>query len=619
MNEAQGLPVKRPPRLRAAMRLATPIGLIALAGAGSAYALLVDRTVVSDADRAARPSDVFPSFRLERVRRVKLTQGKEELVIERDNDDGAPWTLTSSRHAKKETADPATVDVLLRELELARRVRDVAPDQARGLAVPRVRGDVTVGAVDYSFALGDDAPTPAGSAYMELNGEGTFVVGATLKVQLLRPADTYRERAVVPYGAADVNRVEASTPHLSFAIERAGDTFRLGGPRGVRAARTAVEKLFSALAEMRADRFVDDEEARAAEPGPPSLSVIVMPRVPDLPAVRFDAYGACPEEPHDVVAIRAEPSALAVCVPEDATAALQWSDAALADKHPFFAHADEIEELLLESVAAERPRVEIVRRGAGWRERAPEAHDLSSEEDEAANVLLADLAAAQALSVRPRQPDDRFVATARATIERTEAGSEVLEIAAADRDGTALALRKDDGAILRLPRALARRFAPHPIALRSLTVFPLGFDAGSVTRIDDACGSTPEHLELQNGRWIRPGRGAEADAYGVTDLLRAFAHAKAHAWLTEADDEHDPTLGLDPAHACTISFRLTPAESVGPPRTVGVAFGAEADGGYYARTLDSQAIFVAPAPLREWALHPWATHPPGASVPSPIR
>jgi hypothetical protein len=610
VNEAHGVPVKPPPRLRAALRLATPIGLIALAAAGSAYALLVDRTAVSDADRAARPSDVFPSFRLERVRRVKLTQGEDELLIERDNEDGAPWTVTSSRHTKKETADPAAVDVLLRELELARRVREVAPDQAQGLVLPRVRGEVTVGAVEYAFALGDDSPTPAGSAYMTLNGEGTFVVGATLKVQLLRPADTYRERAVVPYGAGEVNRVEASTPRMSFALERAGDTFRLGGPRGVRAARAAVEKLFGALAEMRADRFVDDEEARAAEPGPPSLSVIVMPRLPDRPAVRFDVYGACPDEPHDVMAVRAEPSALAVCVPEDATAALQWSDAALADRHVFFAHADEIEELRLESLAADGPRVEIVRRGAGWRERAPEARDLTADEDEAANVLLGDLAAAQALSVRARQPEDRFVATARATITRTEAGPEILEIAAPDPDGTALALRKDDGALLRLPRTLVRRFAPHPIALRALTVFPLGFDAGSVTRIDDTCGASSDHLEFQNGRWMRLGRGAEADANAVTDLLRAFAHAKAHAWLLEADDARDATLDFDTGHACTLSFRLAPIEPGGPPRTVGVVFGAEADGGYYARALDGGAIFVAPAPLRDWALHP-----PGASVP----
>jgi hypothetical protein len=616
MNEVHGLPAKRPPRMRSALRLATPVGLIALAAAGSAYALLVDRAVVSDADRATRPSDVFPSFRLERVRRVKLTQGKEELVLERENEDG-PWTLASSRHAKKETADPTAVDVLLRELELARRVREVAPDQARGLAAPRVRGEVTVGAVEYTFALGDDSPTPAGSAYMTLNGEGTFVVGSTVKVQLLRAADAYRERAVVPYGAGEVSRVEATTPRMSFAIERTGDTFRLGGPRGVRAARAAMDKLFGSLAEMRADRFVDDEEARAAEPGPPSLSVVVMPREPDRPAVRFDAYGACPEEPHDVVAVRAEPSALAVCVPEDATAALESSDAALADRHPFFAHADEIEEVRLESLAPDGPRVEIARRGAGWRERAPEARDLTAEEDESANVLLADLTAAQALSARSRQPDDRFTATARATITRTEGGgAEVLEIAAPDPDGTAVALRQDDGAILRLPRAVARRFAPHPIALRSLTVFPLGFDAGSALRIDDACG-VPEHFELQNGRWIRIGAGSEVDGYAITDLLRAFAHAKAHAWVTEADDAHDRSFGFEGAHTCTIAFRLAPVEANGtggPPRTVGIAFGAEADGGYYARTLDGQAIFVAPAPLHDLALQP-----PGASVPPPAH
>ncbi len=205
---------------------ATPVALVVLAIGTAGYAYFVDRGRISDADRAARRTDVFPTFRVDQVRRVELVHGAETLALERDaaqGADGQPgWSMTSPR---PDAADPAAVDALLRELEMAARVRTVSDDDAE-LGTPRVRGRVTVGPVEYHFVLGADAPTPEGAAYMRLEGEGTFVVERTLKVQLQRGADAYRERALVPYGASDVARLEVGTPGgATVALERRGTAF----------------------------------------------------------------------------------------------------------------------------------------------------------------------------------------------------------------------------------------------------------------------------------------------------------------------------------------------------------------------------------------------------------
>ena len=62
----------------------TPIVLVALATGAVAYAYLIDQGKVSDADRAARRRDVFPSFRVEDVRRIAVDHGAERLVFERE-------------------------------------------------------------------------------------------------------------------------------------------------------------------------------------------------------------------------------------------------------------------------------------------------------------------------------------------------------------------------------------------------------------------------------------------------------------------------------------------------------------------------------------------------------
>src|SRR5580658_1469229 len=113
-------------------RAATPLALVVLAIAGLAYAYFFDRGTVSDADREARQRDVFPTFQVDLVRRLELSHGQKTLVLERTEGPGATWTLGSLGSARRETADPSAVESLLRDLELARRVRSVPKETSLG-------------------------------------------------------------------------------------------------------------------------------------------------------------------------------------------------------------------------------------------------------------------------------------------------------------------------------------------------------------------------------------------------------------------------------------------------------------------------------------------------------
>jgi len=584
-----------------ARSLVTPVVLVLLAVGTAAYAYLVDRATVSDADRTLRRSDVFPSFRVEEVSRLEIVHGDESMVLERDADGGGgtAWTMVSPR---RERADPAAVDVLLRELELATRLREVKPDDAPGLGAPRAHGQVQVGALAYRFALGADAARPEGAAYMRIDGEGTFVVDRSLKVQLLRGADAYRVRALVPYGASGIARLEVrAASGASFALDRAGATFHVAG-LGLRASRSAVDGLMATLADGRAETFLDDATADRAMASP-AFTVTVAPRDAAQEAVTLRLGAECPGQPGDVVVVRTAPSRVSACTAHTLAEALATTSLALVDTSPFFAHADEIEELRLEPVGHAGPQVEVARRGSGWRERSPDDRDLTSDETDSANLLALALAQARGSDVHRAAADDRFEARARVTLVRTGGQShEVVEVAASSPDGTTPMRRTEDGAILRVARAVARRFEAHPVALRARPVWRSAFEAGAVVAIDDTCTPTAERLELHDRTWTLRGPAAlPADGVSVADLLGTLAQLKADAWIAETDDG---TFGFDGPGACAVVLTLDPAPGDARPRRAAIALGAEGDGGFYARTPDDLAVFVASPGLRQVLAHP---------------
>jgi hypothetical protein len=593
----------RPDKERAAVKAtaaATPIAITILAVVAAAYAYIVDRRTVSDADRAARRRDVFPSFRAEDVARVEMEHGGEALALERDVDAGASaaWLMTSPR---RERADATAVDTLLRELELAARLREVGQIGGLGLDAPRVRGAVTVGPLRYGFALGADTARPEGGAYMRVDGEGTFVVDRSLKVQLLRGADAYRDRVIVPLGANEIARVDVrAADGRAFALERSGVAFHVAGSQ-LRASRGAVEHIFAALADARAESFLDPQKAELVRP--PVLTVTVAPRSANQTAFVLHVGAVCPGQPDEVVLLRASPSVVETCTAKALVDALASTAESLVDTSALSMHADEIEQIRLETIGGGGTPVDLARKSTGWHERAPEDRDLDSDESDSANELAVALADARALDVRHAGPDDRIAARTRATFGRTGGGaSEVLELEPPGADGSVLARRIEDDAVLRLPRAVARRFEPHPVALRSRAVWRPSFDPGAVVAVDNGCTPVRERLELHNGTWMmRAPEGFTADARSIDELAGTIAHARADAWAAESDDG---TFGFDRSGSCTVTLVMNVSSDDALARRVSIVFGADEEPGVYARVAGDAAVFVAPRTLRDLLSHP---------------
>jgi hypothetical protein len=574
----------------------TSIGLTVAAAGAFAYAYL-DRGSVTEAEKKTREGSVFVAWRREDLARITLDQGGEHIVLEKTKDDAgdAEWWM---RAPLEEKADAEASDKLASAFELAAVTRKVADDvKIPGLDPPRARGEIAMGSVKYRFALGGDAPTPAGAAYLRVEGGGTVVVSRDLVTALLQGASAYRSRSFVPYVSVQLSQLEVKGERDLRLVRRDDVSFALA-PSGLRASRAKLDAIWGALGEMRAEAFVSDEVA-APLVAAPRVTVTMTPIAPGAPAGVIRVGGECPGNPDDVVVVRDAPTRLTACAPKGVLSGLATTEGELEDTHLFAAHDDEVAELRMEpfpggGAPSEAPSLELARKESGWREKAPAPRDLPDEEAAAAARLVAAVAKAEAAG--PAAEGAPFEPKWRVTLHRADRGvAEVVELGAPDAAGDVLARRVFDGARLRVAAVVARKLTPQAVALRGPEVWAPQIEGVPVAAIETRCDGVEQTVSHEADGWtMHAPAGFGADNGSVLELVDAFTRARADSWVADADDGHFGFEG--PACVIDVTLRQDAGE-----RVVRIALGRAGEGGVYARTNDSPAVFVGDEALRDRA------------------
>jgi hypothetical protein len=602
----------------------TSIGLMVAAAGALAYAYL-DRGSVSEAEKKTREGSVFVAWRREDLARIVVDHGGEHLVLERAKDDAgdAEWWM---RAPLQERADSEASDKLASAFELAAVVRKVAGDvQVPGLDPPRATGEIGMGRMTYHFALGGDAPTPAGAAYLRVDGGGvvgggTVVVARELVTALLEGTDRYRSRFFVPYVSVQLAKLEVKRgTDADLLLERADDvSFKLL-PSGLRASRGKLDAVWSALGQMRAEAFVSEAVA-APLVATPQATITMTPIAAGTAPGAIRVGGVCPGNPDDVVVVRDAPTRLTACAPKGILPGLATTEAELVDPHLFAAHDDEIAELRLESVPPGGPSLELARKESGWRQKAPVERDLPPEEAAAATTLVRAIARAEGAA--PHKSDEPFEPKWRVTVQRGDGGAggvaEVVEVGSPDAAGDVVVRRAFDGARLRVAAAVARKLVPRGIALHGPEVWSPSIEGALISSIETHCEGVDQTVvrEPSADAWtLRAPAGFATDNSSVLALVDAVTRMRAESWVADANDGH---FGFA-AEACAVALtlrgdagtRVVRVEVGGSARaseTSGANEANEANGAneaneasVYARTSESPAVFVASAAVRDVA------------------
>lgn len=576
---------------------ATTIVLV-LVGALLALYWWADRERITADEKHRRENNVFTAWRREQLSRLEIGHAAgdgEKIVLERDAKADGPWRLASPRQEK---ADQQAVEKLLSTLELALVQRKASEGGALGFETPRAAGSITMGGLVHRFVLGAASPRPEGSSYFRLDDDPPVVVSRDLTRTLLQDADAYRDRTVVPYLSLELAELAVTYEGGALTLEHvSGRWFRVA-QAGVVASRAGTEKIWAALAELRAEVFPKDADADALTKTP-ALTLRLVPR-DGRPPGELVFGGPCPGHPDDVVVLRRKPTRVAACAPKGVLEALRTPPASLVETRPFFLEADEIEEIRFESVkdagAGAPTRVDLARKASGWRLRAPGDRDLSESEAEAVSELVSRLASSPARGPRRSPKEEPIDLVARAVVHAGD-HEEVVEVGRFDpATGTAPVRRQFDMARLEAPAALARRLMPRETIWRSRAV--LEGETRRVTRVLLRCGAgtaspgTPQELvdKGEGLRLVEP-PGFETDG-SVVSLVEAFAKGKVDRWVA---DEDDGSFGLG-ASTCKVVLGF---EDGNAPRTI--VLGAEGDGGIFGAVSGRPGVFVAPLGLRDLA------------------
>ncbi len=585
-------------------RYATTIVLVIVAIA-LGVGLWFDRNRPTEGELALRQNNVFVTWQRDALSRIEIVHEGETVVIERDPKADSAWRLVAPVNA---SADQAAVERLVMSLEFATVLRKASEGPGLGFEAPRATGRLVMGERTATFTLGAPASRPEGASYLRVDGGGPLVVSSELTGALLQSSDAYRDRSLVPYLSIELARFEVSLAGGTrdagetgeagggFALERRGETSFDVASEGVRASREALDGVWGALAELRADRFV----AADTPTGDVLLTFRMTPKDAAKPPAEFVVTTGCSDLPDDVLLVRKTPSPLAACVPKAAASGLRKTPGALVDTHFFSLRADEIEELRLEWLAAVpgAPPIEIARKGDGFHERFPSDRDLSPEEADAASVLLDRIVTSTAERVTrapaqgPNGASPPFTVRARVRSGDVE---ESVELAVAPEDASKLGAspilvrRVDDGAHLDVSPAAARWLLPRKTSLRPRVL--LG-ETRRVTRVALHCGVAQELVDDGHGfRFVEP-KGYEVDV-SLLDAISALTRGRIEAWVADAPS---PAFGLPIGDegACRVSLGFEDGKS-----PIAIAFGAEGEGGVYGKRSDDPAVFLAPKSLRE--------------------
>lgn len=580
----------------------TTIVLLLVAVALGIY-LWRDRDTVTSGERQRRENNVFTAWRRDELTRIEIQHEGETIVLlkeaAKDKDKGAEnWRMTSPSN---ERVDPAAVERLMTTLEFATRTRKVTGDANLGLNSPRARGSLTMGTLVLHFALGSASPRPEGSSYFKVEGDasGPFVVSKELTEALLARADTYRDRTVIPYLSLDMAHFQVrhgtTASGGGFAVSRTDDrSFKVDGAN-LLASRGALDKVWGALAEMRAEAFPKNADAERLTANV-RMTITMTAKEPGKPLGELVVGDACPDHPNDVVVLRTQPTRVAACAPKGALETLlAITPDLLVDRHPFSFRHDEIEELRLETVGGaldagpESPTVvEVARRGTGFHQREPEDRELTKDEADAVTDLLTRIEHTDASEAHPGTSAPRpFEAVAKARV-RTGAYDEVVEVGPITKESVVLRRVRDD-ARLTVTAPAARRLIP-----RRTTTKPhllLHGETRPVKRVVLRCGTSQELVDEGGGLKLVEPKGYETDG-AITQLVDAILRGKVVAWVADNAEE---SFGLS-AEGCRIVMAFQDGNN---PLTI--RLGSATEGGVYGQVDGRADVFVASSAFVEMA------------------
>jgi hypothetical protein len=509
---------------------------------------------------ARRQAQNVVNFDRNKVDGVIIQNGDEKIEIRRRDN---RWRLETPF---KDQADAALVENLLSDLETWQKegtipAKDIEADKSKlneyGLNRPKLKLKLIGSDRPPEILFGKDAALE-GRMYVRFeNSKETFLVRQSVKKDIDKKAEEFRDRKLTDLTTAQVRRIALKTAAGEIELEKKGDHWDIVKPLRARADDEKVGDLIAQITTARIQQFVADDHGDLrpyglAEPRG-SITLFSQEGKKDEKVEIADSIklfgqeekgqtlqiGSVPEKEKDQVYVRFAPRGSVYALPKKIEEVLSAKPADLRDHHLVRIDTNVLDRITIDAPA--KGKTILARKDGNWtiasRNNVPAdlgavRRLIDAVQNERVTKFVEDIA-----SNLPKYGLDKphlqltFSSFASENTAETKAGEEPFAtLAFGKEDGDNVYARlTDEPFVVAVHRGLLDQIPADPLQWQELSIFK--FKPDQIHRLSV---TTDKELSLERGennqwQWLK-GNGV-IDGKNVQSLLATLSSLHAVRWL----------------------------------------------------------------------------------------
>lgn len=546
-------------------------------------------------EEAKRRAGQVLNFERDKLDGILIANGDDKIELRRVKEE---WRLETPI---KDQADEGAIENLISDLESWQKDETISETEIEAdknrlseydLAKPKLRLKLLGKDLPAEILFGKEAALE-GRMYVRFeNSKETFLVRSTVKNDIAKKAEEFRDRKLTDLTTAQVTRILLKTPAGEMELQKQQGAWEILKPLRARGDNQKIADLIAQVTSARIQQFVADDRGDLQPYGlaEPRGSIILFKQ--DDKEGQSLQIGAVPEKEKEQVYVRFASRGFVYTLPNKIEAILNSTPADLRDRHLVRIDTNQLDRITID--APGKARTVLARKDQAWtianRNNEPAntaevTHLLDALKNEQVTKFVEDVA-----SDLPKYGLDQpqLVVTlssfASENTAETNAGEHPLAtIAFGKLDGDSVFARVgEEPFIVAVHRGLVDGILTDPLQWQELAIFK--FKPEEVHRLSVTTDRETVLTRGPNNAWVPAHGGEPINQVNVQSLVNTLTKLRAVRWVGGAT----PPGAFDQPQA-TISFTTAPDDKAVHKLLVG---GPAGDGMWYGRVEGRDGIFI---------------------------
>ena len=524
---------------------------------------------------AKRQAQNVVNFDRNKISGIVIQNGDEKIEMQRRDN---RWRLEAPI---KDQADSSLIESLLSDLENWQKdgtisAKEIETDQGKlneyGVNRPKLRLKLIGQDRPPAILFGKDAALE-GKMYVRFeNSKETFLAGQSVKKDIDKKSEEFRDRKLTGLSTAQVTRVTLKTPAGEMELQKKGDHWDIVKPLRARGDDQKIADLIAQITTARIQQFVADDHGDLHGYGLAEPRGALTLFTQDDKQGQLLQIGGVPEKEKDQRYVRFAPRGFVYTVPKKIEEILSTKPDDLRDRHLVRVDTNILDRITI--APADKTKILLARKGENWTIASLNNTPANSGEirrfidtlqNERVTKFVEDVGSNLAkYGLDQPQLQLTFSSFASENTAETKAGEQPFAtIAFGKVDGDNVYARlADEPFIVAVRRGLVDQIFTDPLQWQELSIFK--FKPEQIHRFSIATDKElwMERDEKKQWRWLK-GSG-EINQANVQSLISALANLRAVRWLRTTAPRH----GLDKPQL-TITFMYGPESKDSCTLTVG--------------------------------------------------